>query len=143
MNVLENVNGIMMDAHQQIKNLYRSKCAALRKGDIESLSVYFAADAIQFPPDRAPLLGWTAIRASLEREFEGIVFEPVLMVKEVVICGDHAYAWGNYRAEVALPGKESTAISSGSFLDIFRRQSDGSWKIARSAWSNHALVAEK
>jgi ketosteroid isomerase-like protein len=124
----------MDDDREQIKAIYAAITALLADGDIGGLSMYYTTDAIQFPPDRAPLMGWAEIRASLEKELEGISFNSTIDLLETVIVGDCAYAWGQFRAT---GGQRSQ--TSGSFLDIFRRQPDGSWKISRSAWSNHEL----
>jgi uncharacterized protein (TIGR02246 family) len=129
-----------LSEQERIREIYTATTAALHDGDIRALAAYYTDDAIQFPPDRAPLVGWTEISTSLEKELDGITFDSTLDVAEIVVAGEWAYACGNFRAIVTptTPGA-SPMLTSGSFLDVFRRLSDGSWKIARSAWSNHQL----
>lgn len=130
---------MQLDDREQIREMYEAASRTLRAGDIQTLATYYTNDAIQFPPDRAPLIGWAEINAALENEFSGISFDSMLDVKEVVVEGDGAYAWGHYRAVITPMSGGTASITSGSFLDVLHRQSDGSWRIARSTWSNHEL----
>jgi len=127
------------DDREQIREIYEATGHALGTGDIQTLATYYTNDAIQFPPNRPPLIGWAKIKASLERELSGIVFNSTIDVKEVVVEGDCAYAWGQFQGLITLKSRGTRTAISGSFLDVLRRQSDGSWRIARSTWSNHEL----
>jgi uncharacterized protein (TIGR02246 family) len=130
---------MMIDESERIKGIYSASAAALAAGDVDALSMHYLDDAIQFPPDAPPLVGWEKIRGSLENELDGITFDTNTEVIETVIVGECAYVWGRFRGIVSQqPGVHRT-MTSGSFLDVLRRQTDGSWRIARSAWSNHDL----
>lgn len=130
----------MSDNHKRIKEIYARSTAALAAGDVEALSAYYTDDAVQLPPDAAPLVGWEAIRASLENELVGINFDSTIDVVDTVVVGDCAYTWGQFRATVSAKAGGRRTVTAGSFLDVFSRQSNGTWKIARSAWSNHELT---
>jgi len=127
------------DDRDQIRELYEATTHALGTGDIRTLANYYTNDAIQFPPNSPPLTGWANISASLERELSEIAFNSTLDVKEVVVEGDCAYAWGQFRGLILPKSRGAGSVTSGSFLDVLRRQSDGSWRIACSTWSNHEL----
>lgn len=129
----------MVDHERSIEDLYKASAEALAAGDLDALSRYYTKNAIQFPPDAAPQVGWPAIRGSLESELEGITFDSAIEVSELVVAGDLAYAWGSYQATVAPQTGGEPTRTSGSFLDILARQADGSWRISRSTWSNHKL----
>lgn len=88
-------------------------------------------------PSRRPLNGWEAIRSSLENELNEITIDAGVEVVEVVIAGSWAYARGHYRISTLPQAGGRGAVTTGSWLDILKRQADGSWRIARSAWSNH------
>jgi uncharacterized protein (TIGR02246 family) len=129
----------MIDDREQITGIYSASAAALAAGDIGALSMYYMGDAVQLPPDAPPLVGWEAIRGSLEKELDGIAFDSTMDVVETVVVGECAYVWGQFRATVSQQPDGRRTITSGSFLDVLRRHTDGSWKIVRSAWSNHEL----
>ncbi|WP_457652465.1 YybH family protein [Rhodocaloribacter sp.] len=133
----------MPDQETAIKRLYAASVAALNTGDIAVLAAFYTEDAIQLPPDRPPLVGWEAIRSSLENELSGITIEAGVEIMEVVTAGSWAYARGQHRTSVIPQAGGQTTVTTGSWLDILERQADGSWRIARSAWSNHGTERDE
>lgn len=134
--------GSVITDEKRIEEVYRASTAALAAGDLSALAAHYTGDAVQLPPDAAPLVGWSAIRESLESELAGITFASRVEVRETVVDGDLACAWGHFRATVSPKAGGDPQHTSGSFVDVFRRQPDGSWRFARSAWSNHDLGVE-
>jgi uncharacterized protein (TIGR02246 family) len=129
----------MVDEFKRIEELYATSTSALTAGDLTTLSTIYADDAIQFPPNNAPLMGWAKIRESIEKELNGITFSSVVELSEIVISGEFAYVWGSYRGKSSRKSGAGITRTSGSFLDVLARQPDGTWRIARSSWSNHKL----
>lgn len=129
----------MVDNRRRIQEVYKASTDAIAAGNLEALSHYYTDDAVQLPPDAPPLVGWSQIEASLERELDGITLSSTIDVIEIVIRGDLAYAWGHYRGIVTPKDGDPSTRTSGSFLDVLRREAHGSWQIARSTWSNHAI----
>jgi ketosteroid isomerase-like protein len=129
----------MIEEHRIIEALYAKSEAALASGDLAALSSCYIDDAIQFPPNRSPLVGWTEIQESLERELDGITFSSEVQISKIVIFGVFAYTWGSYQGASSSDSGGAPTTTSGSFLDVLTKQSDGSWRIACSAWSNHEL----
>ncbi|MFQ5472911.1 MAG: YybH family protein [Dehalococcoidia bacterium] len=132
----------MSDGETAIRRLYRASFAALNAQDMPSLAVFYTEDAIQLPPNRPPLVGWKEIRSSLENELSGITLEASFEIMEVVIAGIWAYARGEYRTSVVPEAGGQRTVATGSWLDILSRQTDGTWRIARSTWSNHGRDRE-
>ena len=88
-------------------------------------------DAIQMPPGAPSRVGKAEIRRAMRPLFgrprtRKVIIEP----EEVRILGDLAYAHGTYALEVAPEPGGETEICTGKFLDILKKQVDGSWKIA-------------
>ncbi len=133
----------MVDDQVQIERLYAANVAALEAGDVSVLAAFYAEDAIQLPPGGPPLEGWEAIRASLERELAGIEIAAGVEVLEVVVAGDWAFARGQYRTSVRPASGGRATEATGSWLDILQRQADGTWRIARSAWSSHGAARRR
>ncbi|MFQ5709417.1 MAG: YybH family protein [bacterium] len=127
----------MVDEKTAIEQLYVANVAALNARDVSALARFYTHDAIQFPPNAPPLVGWEAIRSSLENELDGIRIDAKVEVVEVVIAGSWAYARGDYRTAVIPQAGGRRTATIGSWLDILKRQADGSWRISRSAWSSH------
>jgi uncharacterized protein (TIGR02246 family) len=126
----------MTDDLVSIAKLYAENAAALGSGDIDALARFYEIDAIQFPPDAPAIRGWKAIRAALEEQLEMVSASASVQVNEFVATGGWAFACGSYRT-VAVPrggGQETEAC--GNWLDVLRRQPDGSWRILRSTWTS-------
>jgi uncharacterized protein (TIGR02246 family) len=127
----------MSDTEREIRDLYAANVAALEAGDVEALAGFYTEDAIQLPPNRAPVVGRKAIRSTLKRELAGIRVEASVEIEELVVTGSWVYARGTYRTAVPSGSDDSKSVAEGSWLDILERQGDGSWKILRSTWSVH------
>ena len=127
----------MADDQALIRQVYATSVTALNAGDIAALEACYTQDAIQLPPNGPPLEGWPAIRSSLENELKGLAIEARVDVVEVVIAGVWAYARGDYTITAGPRGAVRRSVTSGSWLDILRREADGSWRIARSTWSDY------
>ena len=98
---------------------------------------FFTADAAFLPPNTSTQSGRAAIEAWGRSfpPFTGLTLEPV----EVTGQGDLAYVWGRYHLVVNLPGA-APAPDSGKYIEIWRKQTDGSWKITRDIYNSDAPV---
>jgi len=94
------------------------------KGDL----ALYTEDAIQLPPNQAALQGKAAIQAWYE------AFPPFSNFQEQSLeiegQADLAYNRGTYSMTVTPPGA-APIEDRGKYLTIYRKQADGSWKIAR------------
>jgi len=91
--------------------------------DWEAASQLYADSALLLPPNSTAIQGRTAIRDYLS------AFPPLaaltVTADEVTGVGDAVYVTGRYYMTLALPGNP---VDSGKFLDVRRKQADGSWK---------------
>ncbi len=56
--------------------------------------------------------------------------------RRVWICGDHVYETGEYVHRYAMTGREAVQSSAKTFVTIWNKQPDGSWKREAEAWNN-------
>ena len=100
----------------------------------DAVAALYAEDAVLMPPNMPDVQGRQAIRDF----FAGFV--PVsdmrLDCKEIQGCGDMAYVAGTYSMMVHPPGGAAVK-ESGSFLEVHRRQADGSWPIVRDMFHSN------
>jgi hypothetical protein len=54
---------------------------------------------------------------------------------ELHVAGDLGYGVGAYRLVIRRPGEE-TGRDSGKYLLVYRRQADGTWKVAADVFSS-------
>jgi uncharacterized protein (TIGR02246 family) len=101
-------------------------------GNLETFVALFTDDAVCMLPNQPPVVGKNAWRADMRKRFErSIVADHSSISEEVVVFGDWAFERHNETARYTskATGESNQAFFKGVF--IFRRQPDGSWKIAR------------
>ena len=114
----------------QIYQLYQQYASAANEGDRESWIELWIDDALLMPPGTPRRHGMPAIEemqpprdASQQRDLR-------IQIDEVQIQGDWAYCYGTFRAMRSSNAERNTTRASGKFLDILRKEEDGSWKFA-------------
>ena len=130
---------------QTIVGLTASDEAALRQAlDIEmkaanaadaaGWAAVYAQDAIVLRPHAPAIQGREAIQQWLA------TLPPISNAKgqgiEIVGYGDLAYLRGSYSMTFSIPGAPAPFEEQGKFLQIYRKQSDGSWKLTREIYNS-------
>ena len=113
-----------------INALLDQNIAAWNSSDAAALAATFADDAILMEPNLAAIEGKQAIQASYEAGFKEKAVKCTITPLETQLVGDWAYVRGNYTSAIT-PKSGKPIEESGKYLDIVKRQPDGSWKIYR------------
>ena len=100
-------------------------------GEWDAWGRTLATDVAYMPPSQAPIMGRDAA-VTFGKSFPKLTSLSV-SPEDVRGRGDVAYARGKYSYAATLPDG-SSASESGSFLDIHRRQPDGSWLYTHAIW---------
>jgi ketosteroid isomerase-like protein len=124
------------DDRVAIGKLLMANAAALNAGDLSALAKFYERDAVQLPPNSPAVIGWKAIRSTLESGFKGIKVTETIQIIELSSSYRWAFARGTYRLVTTPQGGGEPTVATGNWLYILRRQPDDSWKIARSSWSS-------
>ncbi len=114
--------------------------AAAATKDVEAIMAFFTDDAVALPPNAPMASGKAALRA----EWETMIATPGMSVSwsptTVVASGDLGYSIGT--ATMSMTGPDGAAMSdSMKYVTIWRRQADGSWKVAVDAYSSNTPMA--
>lgn len=121
-------------AAEAIAALHQDAVPLFNAKDVDALLELWTDDGVYLPPGEPALHGKDAIRGYYER-FQGTVES--LVSDEIEVAGDWAYERGSVTV-LAPPasgeGAGPTRVSA-KYLDIWRRQPDGSWKVARAIWN--------
>ncbi|UCG85021.1 MAG: DUF4440 domain-containing protein [Gemmatimonadota bacterium] len=117
-------------ARQAIMDADRAFAQATAARGVDGWVSYFTDDGVQFPPGGS-ISGHAAIRELMTPAFAdtnfSLTWEPVSA--EVAQAADLGYTVGRYESRLLGPdGLES--VRTGSYVSIWRRQPDGSWKVA-------------
>jgi uncharacterized protein (TIGR02246 family) len=101
--------------------------AALAK-NWSAVAALYTDDAVLNPPHDRAVKGRAAIQAWMEK------FPPITAFKmsnvKVEVRNDLAYVLGTYTMTLAPPGGSGPINDTGKYVEIRRRQPDGSWRIA-------------
>ena len=108
-----------------------SWAAAAEAGDVDRLFDYWTEDAMIYPPVGPAVEGIEAIREFVRRSRgqEGFTIAWSPTGAEVSGTADVGYTFGAW--DRTAPGPDGTLVSAGgSYVSIWRKQADGSWRCA-------------
>jgi uncharacterized protein (TIGR02246 family) len=111
--------------------------------DPEKVLAHYAADASSMIPDMTLMTGHDSIRAGLNEEFSdpnsSLDFHPSKV--EVSKSADLAYSQGTYAYTSTDPKTKKLVIEHGNYVEVYKKQADGSWKVAADIATQEAPPA--
>jgi len=107
---------------------------------VQYANLYYAPDAVVMPPNGEAVRGREAIIAWNENfpPYEDLRFTQV----EVDGAGDIAYVYGTYSMTTAVSDVGEPVVDRGKYIEIWRRQEDGSWKVALDIFNSDMPLPE-
>jgi len=103
---------------------------AYNRGDAAACAALYAEDAILMPPNQPMVRGKKALQEFMQGLIDKVGGTTTSQMMEFGVEGDLAYQ----RATVAFMSEKTTDV--GKFVEIFRPQPDGSWKIHLCIWNS-------
>lgn len=122
-------------ARAEIERLGHQWEEAANTGQVERLMEVYAADAVILPPGGPLIEGTATIRELFRQEFETFDTKIAFTTQELEVEGDLAYRRGTYVWRGTERGSGRVLETTNKFLEIWKRQSDGSWRIAIDTWN--------
>ncbi len=126
-----------MTVEQEIRDTDDQFAAAFNRGDIAALVAMHAEKALLLPPDSPMEKGGKAVEAGftelLEAGWKNLKFTSVEIGSE----GALAYHVGKYSADVPAKGGSHEKVT-GKYVDIYKRDPDGAWKICVTMFNSDA-----
>lgn len=112
---------------------------AVSAGDWAALSATYTEDAVLLPPNEPAVPG----RSDIEAWFEALppVSDFNLETVEIEGLGDVAFVRGSYTLTMTPEGMDAVA-DTGKYLEVWRKQADGSWLIYRDIFSSNLAAAQ-
>ena len=111
---------------------------AATAGDGEAIAALYTSDATLLPPGE-PIVKGEATKKYWVDFGSGFAGPTELNTTSVEGSGDLAVAIGNYR--MALTPKKAGAkqlpVDEGKYIEVLKRQDDGSWKIHHDIWNQN------
>jgi uncharacterized protein (TIGR02246 family) len=127
----------MDDDEKQIRELIATWLDASAAANLETVLELMSEDAVFLLPGQPPMRG----RAAYAEKSSGqakMKIEGSADIQEIAIRDDLAYCW-NHLTITVTPAGGSPVRRSGPVLTVFRKESDGRWRLYRDA---NLLTAE-
>lgn len=121
-----------IDALAQIS---RHFSAAYMKGDAEKMVSLYTDDAVIFPGNSDLIRGKEAIRKYWTLAPGRTITHHMITAVEIKITGDFAYDYGYYEISGRNNG-EAWGPNYGKYLIVWKRGSDGAWKMHLDMWNS-------
>jgi len=136
--------GIEVDVEADIEALKKIEeewAAANTSGDTNKLVSLFTDNAVNIPPNEPALIGKEAIRDWFQQDFDQFTMEEDGTVVDVQVAGDLAFTHGTLTIIRTPKAGGESLKSKGSWVTIYRKQSDGTWKCIYNIWSDESLIS--
>lgn len=104
---------------------------AVNAGDVEAEVNRFTPDGIYMWPGAPAIEGHEALRKWFEARFAAVRVQLESETLELEVAGDWAYERGRSVARIQPRAGGPVRIVHDKYLNILRRQADGTWRIAR------------
>ncbi len=102
---------------------------SIEKGSAEAFNLFLTEDALELPAGNIPIVGRTNIYDSMKVGQHEYQLSWVPQKAEVSMSGDLGYTWGKYIVKFNdQNGNEITSL--GKYLNIWKKQPNGEWKVA-------------
>lgn len=112
--------------------------AAANAGDAAAVAAVYAIDASLLPPNLPVRRGRDAIRAFWGGLFDAYTVKFEVSPDVIEGRGDLAYNMGHYRFTAVPKAKSGPGIADeGKFVEILKKQPDGSWKYAVDIYNSN------
>jgi uncharacterized protein (TIGR02246 family) len=121
-----------------IKQVREREIAALSQGRAEDLLAAFTDDAVLMPPNQAQVAGSQALRSWAQGMADQFTVAGRYTGADIVFAGD--WAIERYTGAMTLTPKKGGAPIEERLkgIHVYRRQPDGSWRIAHDIWNSDA-----
>lgn len=122
---------------QTLRSLDAQWSAAAAAKDLDKTVSYYSDDAIIMPPNAPGATTREAIRSAWKEMLTspGAAISWTATKVEVAKAGDLAYVSGTYE-ETMTDASGKPAKDRGKYLEIFKKQADGTWKCIRDIWNS-------
>lgn len=121
---------------QELERLARELEAAVARGDAATIASVYADDAVIMPPGFEAAHGRPAVEQFWRAAFQYGLKAVTLHSQEVVADGDLAYVLGAGTSRMETPEGQAT-VTTSKYILVWRRQTDGAWRIAVDIWNSN------
>ncbi len=120
-----------------IEQMDKDYCQAMLSGDVNKINSYFADDALHMPSYSPMVKGKEAISENNKKDLMSTKYN-VFTTKtmDVYGSGDLVYEIGTYAVNFTNEHNPTAMDDNGKYVNIWQKQSDGTWKIKVETWNS-------
>jgi uncharacterized protein (TIGR02246 family) len=119
------------DAGAALDRMWQRYVPAIVAEDLAIVRTFFTDDAVLMPPNQAVVRGAGGAVEWFRELFAGYRIALDMPTDELRISGETAYRVGRYHVTLTPEGGGPSAQDHGKFVQIYERQEEGEWRIAR------------
>jgi ketosteroid isomerase-like protein len=126
------------DFTAMVKATWVQYSGSLVAGDANRWMSLWDVNGVQLPPDSPMVMSTEDLRAGITGTLAAVSFKS-MDIKLTKAWVDHELGWatGNYSYTFVTADGKTTVSYDGKYQTIFRRQTDGSWKIFRDCFNSN------
>ena len=125
---------------EAITAVSKARAKAFNEGDAQGIARHFTEDAILMAPGKPASVGRQAVKAYYQGIFDEYITELDSYYEEVEVSGDLAYGRGEATVRLTPRDGGNSTVAKAKYLNILRRQSDGTWKTTHDIWNSNETV---
>lgn len=128
---------------KEVRDADAARKSAIENGDIEAYLAFFLEDAVWIPPHSPEVIGREMARLRAGELLKQISIQQTIETQEqTVMAPDWVVDRGRYTMKIMPKSGGEARYESGPFLNIWRRDADGKWKIAFDMWGSKSPLVE-
>ena len=107
----------------------------LHTKQLEPILKFYAPEAAFLQPNGERITGPAALRSLFQNIMATFTSDLILHSRNLEASGDLAYDSGDFEESLTNVATGAKISSKGSYVVIYKRQPDGSWKIVQHVWT--------
>lgn len=129
---------------KEVRGADEARIAAIEKADLDGYLSCYMEDAVWIPPHSQEVVGREMARLRAGEVLKQISIQQTIEIQEqTVMAPDWVLDRGRYTMKIIQKSDSATRYDSGPFLTVWRRDTDGKWKIAFDMWGSKSPLIEK
>jgi uncharacterized protein (TIGR02246 family) len=109
---------------------------AVNASDLAGVLAVWSDDGVMMPPHHPSVHGRAAIERYFKELFEQRRLSFSFTSSHIQLSGDVAFERVEYQASISSIGNSPEARDVGKGVHVYRREPDGSWKLAVDIWNS-------
>jgi len=128
-----------MTEEDVVRGVNEEWIAAVNSGDVDGCVSHLTDDVTFLPPNDLAVVGKDAFKAWGRELFCQVIFLMSSKTTTIWVSGDLACLWGSARVMSRRVPEKNPTEDLIKWVHVFRRQLDGSWKMALTTWNSDSL----